>query len=196
MTKYILFSEPQEQVLAKIAPELFLKSNMKIAYMPSDGANPSNPKYESFWKSYIENHNSGIVPINNSVRDSAVQNESEKIINSDALILTGGNTFQFLSHLKRSGLDNTIVEFSKSDKIIVGFSAGAIILSSTIEIAQLPPCDENLIGLTDLSALNLIEFDIYPHYDEIEHKNIVDEYEKKTGRSIKRLTNEDLLIIN
>lgn len=196
MTKYILFSEPQESVLDKMVSELFIKPNMQVAYMPSDGANPSNPKYESFWNNYVGRNNSEIVSINNSLRGSDVENENQKIIKSDALILTGGNTFQFLNHLKQSGLDKTIVEYSKSDKIIVGFSAGAIILSSTIEIAQLPPCDENLIGLTDLSALNLIEFDIYPHYDETEHKDIVDEYEKKTGRSVKRLTNEDLLILS
>lgn len=98
---------------------------MKIAYMPSDGANPSNPKYESFWKKYIENNNSEIIPVNNSVRGSDVDAEIEKINGSDALILTGGNTFQFLDHLKKSGLDKTIVEYSQSDKIIVGFSAGA-----------------------------------------------------------------------
>lgn len=196
MTKYILFSEPQESVLDKMVSELFIKPNMQVAYMPSDGANSSNPKYESFWNNYVGRNNSEMVSINNSLRGSDVVNENQKIIKSDALILTGGNTFQFLNHLKQSGLDKTIVEYSKSDKIIVGFSAGAIILSSTIEIAQLPPCDENLIGLTDLSALNLIEFDIYPHYDETEHKDIVDEYEKKTGRNVKRLTNEDLLILS
>jgi peptidase E len=46
------------------------------------------------------------------------------------------------------------------------------------------------------SALDLIPFDIYPHYNEKEHQSIVGEYEERTGRNVKRLKDKDLLILD
>lgn len=194
MTKFILFSEPQEEVLQKLKSELFVKDGMIVAYMLSDGSHPNNAKYEKFWQDYIVSNGAKAVKINNSLRSNDAENEAEKIKNSNAIILTGGNTFKFLHHLKESGLDKVIIEFAKSGKTIVGFSAGAIILSPTIEIAELPTLDDNLVGITELTGLRLIDFDVYPHYEESKHQAIVDEYEKRTGRQVKRLTNEDLIV--
>jgi len=196
MAKYLLFSEPQSNILNKMIPELFIRPNMKIAYMPSDGANANNPKYETFWKSYIQSNSATMIPINNSLRAIDAENEAQKLKNSDALILTGGNTFQFLHHLSESGLDKVIIDYVKKDKIIAGFSAGAMILSPTIKIAKLRGLDKNLVRIKGLSGLNLIDFEIYPHYEESRHKLIVDEYEQKTGRTVRRLTNEDLIIVD
>lgn len=46
MSKFILFSEPQENVLQQLKAELFIKDGMTIAYMLSDGSHPNNAKYE------------------------------------------------------------------------------------------------------------------------------------------------------
>lgn len=196
MTKFILFSEPQEEVLQKLKSELFVKDGMTIAYMLSDGSHPNNAKYEKLWQDYIESNGAKAVKIDNSLRGNNAKNEAEKIKNSNAIILTGGNTFKFLHHLKESGLDKAVIEFAKSGKTIVGFSAGAIILSPTIEIAELPTPDDNLVGITDLTGLGLIDFDVYTHYEESEHRAIVDEYEGRTGRQVRRLTNQDLIVVN
>lgn len=196
MTKFILFSEPQEEVLQKLKSELFVKDGMIVAYMLSDGSHPNNAKYEKIWQDYIVSNGAKAVKINNSLRGNDAENEVNKMKNVDAIILTGGNTFKFLHHLKESGLDKAVIELAQSGKIIVGFSAGAIILSPTIEIAELPTLDDNIVGISDLSGLGLIDFDIYPHYEETQHKQIVDEYEQRTGRTVKRLTNEDLITFN
>lgn len=196
MAKLILFSEPQENILQQLKSELFVEDDMTVAFMLSEGSHPNNAKYEKIWQDYIENNGATAVKIYNSSRGEEARAEAEKIMKSDAIILTGGNTFKFLHHLKESGLDKTIVEFAKANKIIAGFSAGAIILSSTIEIAELPTLDENIVGIEDLSGLGLIDFDVYPHYEEFNHKEIVDQYESNTGRTVKRLTNDDLIVVN
>jgi dipeptidase E len=193
-TKFLLFSEPKQDVLEKIVPELFIKDNMQIAYMPSNGQNIS-PKHESLWRSYIEENNSKMIVINNSLREAEAEKEASKLMNSDALILTGGNTFQFLNHLKLSHLDKAIINYAKMNKIIVGFSAGAMILSPNIELAKIPTLDVNLVGISDLSGLNLIKYDIYPHYVEDENESLIKDYEEKTHKVVKRLTNDDLFII-
>lgn len=61
MATYLLFSQPKSNILDKIASELFVRPKMKITCMPSDGANADNPKYEAFWKSYIQDNSSEIV---------------------------------------------------------------------------------------------------------------------------------------
>lgn len=196
MAKLILFSQPTDAVLDKLATELFIEPTMGIAYMPSDGSHPDNQKYEQFWSEYIKSHRGEIIPIDNSLRGKAVETEVAKLLAADALILTGGNTFQFLSHLRQSGLDKAVRKFAEQSKPIAGFSAGAIILTPTIEIASLPGLDDNTVGLKDFTGLGLVDFEIFPHYVANLHSMLVDNYEKKSGRQVKRLTDEDLLIID
>jgi dipeptidase E len=196
MSKIILFSQPLKSVMDSIVSELFVSRGMRIAYMPSDGAYEGNVQYDSFWREYAGAHGSTILPIDNSLRGDDAEVEKDKIMKSDALILTGGNTFQFLYHLKQSGLDEVIKKYAKLDKIILGFSAGAIILSPTVEIAELPTLDDNLIGIKDVSALNVVDFDVYPHYVELEHKDLVDQYVERTGREVRRVGDDQYIIVN
>lgn len=193
MATYILFSKPEESVLEKIATELFYKPNMTVAYIPSDGSNSRNPVYAQLWKDYIEEHKATFVMVDNSLRGEDVRNEAEKITNADAHILTGGNTFQFLHHLRESGLDKVITDFAKEDKVIAGFSAGAIILSPTIAIAKF--VDENTPELKDLTGLNLIEFDVFAHYEPNNDKKAADEFERKSGRKLLRIQDEEFRIV-
>jgi dipeptidase E len=169
---------------------------MQVAFILSDGNHPNNPKYEEMWRKYIGEHGAKAVKIDNSLRGEDAEIEIANLKNVDAVILTGGNTFAFLNHLKESGLDKALVDFARSNKIIVGFSAGAIILSQSIQIVELPDLDENVVGIQDLSGLGLIDFDIFPHYVESKHKSIVDEYEKQADKTVKRLKDNDIIILN
>lgn len=196
MTKLILFSEPQQDVLKRLSNELFVKQDMQVAFILSDGNHPNNPKYEEMWRKYIEKHGAKAINIDNSLRGEDAEIEIVNLKNADAVILTGGNTFAFLNHLKESGLDRALVDFARSNKIIAGFSAGAIILSQSIQIAELPDLDENVVGIQNLSGLGLIDFDIFPHYKESKHKEIVDEYEKQIGKTVKRLKDSDIMVLN
>jgi dipeptidase E len=195
MSKLILFSENNKEVFDKVFPEIFIAKNMQVAYMPSDGASEKNSKYESIWREIIESRGSTIVPINNSLRGASAVKESQKIQGCDVLIWTGGNTFTFLDHLRKSGLDATIKEFARTAKTIVGFSAGAIILSPTIEVADIPGYDENSVCLTDLRGLNVVDFDVFLHYEEEKSEEIVRGYEEKTGKKVIRIKNNEYLIV-
>ena len=196
MKYLILFSQPTTNVLSKISSYLFYKPNTKVAFMPSDGANPKNEKYINFWKEYIKKHNGTIIVIDNSLRGKRVKKEKEKLKQADSLILSGGNTFVFLNHLKESGLFETIKTFASKDKVIAGFSAGAILMSPTIEIVTIPEddADENIVNIKDLTSFGFINFDIYPHYEKSK-KSIVDKYEQEANKEVRRLTDEDFLIL-
>lgn len=91
-----------------------------------------------------------------------------RALTSDAIYLAGGNTFYFLHHLKKGKLLRKLRAFARQGGVLAGLSAGAHILTPTIELAAYPPegADENDVRLRDLRALNLVPFEFFPHYVE------------------------------
>jgi dipeptidase E len=87
----------------------------------------------------------------------------EKLFKCDIIQLPGGNTYYFLSMLKKRNMISKLQEYIKSGGIIVGVSAGALMISPTIGSAQFG--DENHVGVDDLSALGLVNFEIMPHWN-------------------------------
>jgi dipeptidase E len=90
----------------------------------------------------------------------------DRAMAADFVYLSGGNTFYFLEHLRRSGLLKALRRFAQHDGLIAGKSAGAIIMTPNIQTAAVPDfdCDENSIGITNLDAMNLVSFEFFPHY--------------------------------
>jgi dipeptidase E len=80
----------------------------------------------------------------------------------DVLYLTGGNTFHLLDQVRKTGFDNWLRE-NIEKKVYVGGSASTILMTPTIAVAGLEPGDENLPGLTDLTGLGYVDFEIEPH---------------------------------
>lgn len=112
----------------------------------------------------------------------------------DAIYICGGNTFYLLKKVKETDFDKVIIEFVKSDKLYFGVSAGSILAGPDIGIAS--PFDENDIGITDLTGLNLTSVIVSPHYKD-EEKQIIDEFKKTSPHEIIPLTdNQALLITN
>lgn len=77
------------------------------------------------------------------------------------IYLGGGNTFYLLKTLKESGFLEFLRRAIKVDIPIYGSSAGAIIFGKSI----LTSTDENFVGLTDFSGMNLLKnMGIFCHY--------------------------------
>lgn len=99
----------------------------------------------------------------------------EKIENCDYVFIEGGNTFYLLQELKRSGADEMILEHIQKNKMYIGASAGAMIVSKNIEYAKHmdnPACALELNG--DYSSLGAINFCIVPHYQNVPFKKAAD----------------------
>lgn len=84
----------------------------------------------------------------------------------DIVFLSGGNTFYFLHHLRAGGYLPRLREFVSRGGVLAGLSAGAIIMTSTIETAGFPEFDrdENAVGLRDLRSLGLVDLEFFPHF--------------------------------
>lgn len=91
----------------------------------------------------------------------------DEIFTSDAVYLSGGNTYQFLAYAREVGLFSLLAAFEAVGGIIVAESAGSIILSADIATAAVPTTcpDENSIGLADFSAMGRLPFHVSPHYE-------------------------------
>ena len=84
----------------------------------------------------------------------------------DAIFLGGGNTFAFLKSLRERGLIPKLRAFAKRGGILLGLSAGSILLTPKIATAEVPSLDKdnNEVGLRNLAALGLVRFEFSPHY--------------------------------
>ena len=112
--------------------------------------------------------------------------------NFDVIYVCGGNTFK---HANETNFKSSIVSLLERNGIYVGVSAGTLILSPTIDIANEIDPDPNEIGLTDLTALNLVPFHIAVHFDESEEAEVA-AFENKYNVKVERLSNSQAIIIN
>jgi dipeptidase E len=95
------------------------------------------------------------------------KDEVEMALKSDVIYLAGGNTFYFLKHLRASGMLGRLKEFAEKGGVLAGLSAGGLIMSPTIASAGEPGLnpDDNEVGLKDLRAMGLVQFEFSPHYE-------------------------------
>lgn len=110
-----------------------------------------------------------------------------EIFKSDIIYFEGGNTYFLLYWINKLNILKKIKKFSKK-KILVGMSAGSIIQTPNINLAGVPyfNADDNFVNLKNTKALNLIDFEIYPHFN-IKNKKEISELIKYSKINKKRI---------
>lgn len=122
------------------------------------------------------------------------QSDLERILaNKDIVFVTGGNTFYLLHWIRKSGFHKTIIDFLERGGLYVGVSAGSYVACPTIEQATWKHQDQNKIGITDLTALNLVPFLITAHFEE-KYRSIVESAAKRTQYPIVALNDKQAVL--
>ncbi|MBI4896010.1 MAG: Type 1 glutamine amidotransferase-like domain-containing protein [Candidatus Aenigmarchaeota archaeon] len=117
----------------------------------------------------------------------------KEITSCDALYVCGGNTFYLLAKARESGFIAVAHQFVQSGKVYVGVSAGSILAGPDISIAL--QGDENDIGISDFTGLDLTNIVVWPHYTKKEEA-VVAEYKKKLKFPVVPLTDQQALVID
>lgn len=128
--------------------------------------------------------------------------ESPELINDyDVVVINGGNPFYLLKHIKKWEMDSIFKEFAEN-YILIGISAGSIILQNTIDLfARFSPEMNDDVNLSDFTGLCLTNHEILPHYsrfvtryDRFEERAM--EYETERNIKLFRINDGQALYIS
>ena len=197
--RIVLFSQPSPKNIGELEKNIFVTDmeNKVVAYIPANG-HLTKQIHTDYWSDMADRNKAEFVFV-----DNMQKGEEEKINRANILIISGGNTYELLNNLKISGLDKAIINFAKKENfVLAGFSAGAIVMSPQINIAGEPSgidptdlMDENLVGLTDLTGLNIIDFEVWPHYYEEYDKERLDQYQEKCPNKVMTLGDDEVKVV-
>lgn len=114
-----------------------------------------------------------------------VESESPDILlQKDVIYINGGNPFHLLEQVKKSGADRVLADLAQKNAIIVGVSAGAVLIGPDIRIVHHFTPQLNARSIEDFSALGLTDKRVFPHYDR------EDLFGDATGRTIEERIRE------
>jgi dipeptidase E len=87
-----------------------------------------------------------------------------RLADVDVVFVSGGSTFHLLDQMRLTGFGEWVTS-QRERKVYVGASAGSIVATPTIRVASVPPADINPSGITDLTAMGWVDFELEPHCD-------------------------------
>lgn len=175
--------------------KLFLTSsciseNLRTPFLESFGKNPStskcyfiptasDPDESKFYtcKSMDDLVQLGFNPIWYSLQFKTTELIKQELADADIVWIGGGNTFYLLEVARKVGFLEVITDLVKNKGVVYGgISAGTLLASPNIESAGWEPYgDPNDVHITDLSALNFVNFTSIVHYSD-EYKSIIEKY--------------------
>jgi dipeptidase E len=96
-----------------------------------------------------------------------VTNKWKALEEAEGIVVGGGNSFALLSRMYGEGLVELVQEKVQSGTPYIGWSAGANLACPTIKTTN----DMPIVYPPSLDALNLVPFQINPHYHELKFEN-------------------------
>ncbi len=117
----------------------------------------------------------------------------------DVIELIGGNPYYLLRSIRENRFHEVLAFFAEN-KCIIGCSAGALVLTPSLDLIDLYSPEMNIVGLDNLTACHFTDIQILPHYkkflkryDRFEEKCV--EYENTRQCSVIRLNDGEGVII-
>jgi dipeptidase E len=114
-------------------------------------------------KDYLAKVRDTFTPLGITVQHLDVDQQPLAVLKeAQAVLVGGGNTYRLLKRVRESGLLKPLREKVLAGMPFIGWSAGANLAGPTI----LTTNDWNVVALNQFDALNLVPFNINPHYQE------------------------------
>jgi len=125
--------------------------------------------------------------------------DAEKYLDADLVYLSGGNTYYFLNQIRRTKFYKLIHKYVRTDGVLAGQSAGALIMTPNIRLAGIPTfdADDNNVGITNLKSLGYSHFEFSPHYtDQKAYSREFTEYSKGLRHPVYACTDGSGIIVD
>ena len=137
-------------------------SEVKVGHIPM-AANPEGNNKDWFIQQFVSLWRYGFNWIDIIDPSAAGVDWRARLAEVDVVFMSGGNTFHLLDQARKTGFGDWLRE-NIDKKVYVGGSASTVLMTPDITIAGLPGFeDKNLPGLTDLTGLKFVDFEISPH---------------------------------
>ena len=125
--------------------------------------------------------------------------DATELLKYDVVELIGGNPYYLLNSIRVHNASAVIKQLAEK-KVLLGWSAGAMVLTPSIEIVDKLTQEINIVALNDLKGLCLTKTHIIPHYNKFLKRfdnlgDICKAYEQEHNCSIVRLNDGDGIII-
>ena len=189
------YAHENEKVDARLI-SLFEKQDLKLTFIPSCGHYS-----QEYYLEIIDQYKPfGIKKFMKFNIDQPFSDTLKRFaFSADIIHLGGGNTFYFLKTLRKAGLLNELRQWVKAGGVLTGLSAGAIMMTNHIQTAGFPSfdCDDNEYNLKNLSALQLVDFEFFPHYKNSKrYDNELLEYSKHSARPLYACPDGSGILVN
>jgi len=185
------FTEKDNINLKKKMKEIFLDKRYTLSYIPSitdrklehfEETKNKLGEYANFDFNYFD------------IDDFCDIDKIEKIFKSDVIYLSGGNTYYFLNNLRKRYLITRLRKYIDNGGYIIGLCAGAIMMAKDISAAQFG--GQDIVGLSSLSSLALVDFDFIPHWNQNSYYlEDLKEYSNNTGNTVYTCNDGDGIIV-
>lgn len=97
----------------------------------------------------------------------------DELFASDLIHIGGGNTFELRYLLEKRGLIPRLQKFVEDGGVLIGNSAGSIVMCNDIMIANI--ADRNYTNCYDYTGLSIVNFEFKPHFQA--YKNDIPYFE-------------------
>lgn len=179
--------------------ELIGKRDPKIGYIPSS-ADPKR-RYFNETKTYYGKYGLSLF-FYFDLEIEFDRNKLSELGSCDAIYLSGGNTFHFLYLIKKRKLVTFLKKYIQNGNVLIGVSAGSMIMTPSINItaafhSQKGDLEKlNAVRLRDFRALNLVNFEFIPHFNEKEKGVFAQKYSKSRKHPIYACNDGSGIIVN
>ena len=169
----------------------------KVIFIPTASLPDKTPFYVKADKKALEKL--GLIVEELEITKTPYEEIKIKILNTDYIFVSGGNTFFLLQELKRTGTDKLIIEHINKGKLYIGSSAGSVVLSKDIEYIKFMDSPKAAPELNnDFTSLGIIDFYVLPHCLNFPFKKVakktIDEYSGKLD--LRPIGNNQVITVN
>lgn len=126
--------------------------------------------------------------------------DATELLKYDVVEFIGGNPYYLLNSIRVHNASDVIKQLAEK-KVLLGWSAGAMVFTPSIEIVDKVTPEMNILDFDKLNASALTNTHILPHYSKFEKRftgleEMCNTYEQEHNCSIVRLDDGDGIIID